>query len=54
MTATTSTLGQYLPIVLLAGLAFVFAAASLAASALARFIIAAVTVSAMEPHPVRV
>ena len=35
MTAA-STLGEYLPIVLLAGLAFVFAAASLAASALLR------------------
>jgi NADH-quinone oxidoreductase subunit A len=36
MTAASSTLGQYLPIVLLAGLGFVFAAASLAASALLR------------------
>jgi NADH-quinone oxidoreductase subunit A len=36
MTAATSTLGQYLPIVLLAGLGVVFAAASLAASALLR------------------
>ena len=35
MTAT-STLGSYLPIVILAGLGFVFAAASLAASALLR------------------
>ena len=31
-----STLGEYLPIVLLAGLAFLFAAASLGASALLR------------------
>jgi NADH-quinone oxidoreductase subunit A len=36
MTAATSSLGEYLPIVLLAGLGFVFAAASLAASALLR------------------
>jgi NADH-quinone oxidoreductase subunit A len=34
--AATSTLGQYLPIVLLAGLAFLFAGGSLAASALLR------------------
>jgi len=36
VTAAASTLGSYLPIVLLAGLGFVFAAGSLAASALLR------------------
>jgi len=36
MTAATSTLGEYLPIVLLAGLGFMFAAASLFVSALLR------------------